>query len=508
MKKHLFLFALLMCAVLAKAQDYTYDSIVNIDLGFYGFDVRNLLELRDGSIVSYSPFYVIDENGHYVEDFGDVLVKVSPNPNATFVDSTLMANDYANHCLLERNPQGEDNLFVRVARDFEHLKTNLLIRYFDDQLNYDEVSDIVVPLEDTLILNAEKYLLEDDENIIVWYALGTGQEVVPITPVMVRVGLDGTIKDRVELPDTLMGRYSTCWNNLVVYNDSPREYAWSQTEHENAYPSFGFFVVDSLFQLKEYVKVEEEFAPGYIMDYSGEKMLPWDENSYMIASRFKSVTNQKDNGVRITKYDKLSHENLGSVRFATFPQSPYDVFVSCGIPADLKKSADGSLYFAYQTSDPFVRYYVGVAKLDSDLNVLWQRYCLNLSDGHMPNMILSLEEGGLVVSGYEKGAIGGGASPTLFYLFFHEDGTGFPETETYVRPYLFYPNPVADEIHLQFSPDAKPLRIDLYDLNGHLLHSQGNGLDRIDMKGLPIGIFTMRVTLEGGRVYSDKVMKK
>ena len=85
-----------MCAVLAKAQDYTYDSIVNIDLGFYGFDVRNLLELRDGSIVSYSPFYVIDENGHYVEDFGDVLVKVSPNPNATFVDSTLMANDYAN----------------------------------------------------------------------------------------------------------------------------------------------------------------------------------------------------------------------------------------------------------------------------------------------------------------------------------------------------------------------------------------------------------------------------
>lgn len=151
---------------------------------------------------------------------------------------------------------------------------------------------------------------------------------------------------------------------------------------------------------------------------------------------------------------------------------------------------------------------MGVAKLDSDLNVLWQRYCLNLSDGHMPNMILSLEEGGSVVSGYERGAIGGGASPTLFYLFFHEDGTGFPETETYVRPYLFYPNPVADEIHLQFSPDAKPLRIDLYDLNGHLLHSQGNGLDRIDMKGLPIGIFTMRVTLEGGRVYSDKVMKK
>ena len=71
MKKHLFLFALLMCAVLAKAQDYTYDSIVNIDLGFYGFDVRNLLELRDGSIVSYSPFYVIDENGHFKLTYAD-----------------------------------------------------------------------------------------------------------------------------------------------------------------------------------------------------------------------------------------------------------------------------------------------------------------------------------------------------------------------------------------------------------------------------------------------------
>ena len=96
----------------------------------------------------------------------------------------------------------------------------------------------------------------------------------------------------------------------------------------------------------------------------------------------------------------------------------------------------------------------------------------------------------------------------MFYLFFHEDGTGFPETETYVRPYLFYPNPVADEIHMQYSSDVKPLRIDLYDLEGRLLHSQSKDLESINMEGLPVGTFTMRVVLEGGQVYSEKVVKK
>ena len=78
-----------------------------------------------------------------------------------------------------------------------------------------------------------------------------GPNLLPITPVMVRMGLDGTIKDRVELPDNIIGDMSIVLDNLMVYNDSPREYAWYQTELGDP-EVFGYFVVDSLFQLKDY----------------------------------------------------------------------------------------------------------------------------------------------------------------------------------------------------------------------------------------------------------------
>lgn len=508
MKKVTLILAILMATGLAKAQSYTYDSLVNLDFGFYGYYIRSFLELRDGNIVSYSPFYIIDDNGQYVAGLGDMLIKVSPNA-CCFLDSTLMASDYVDHCLIEQNPQNDDNLFVKIVRDFENVRTNLLIRHFDDNLMYDKTQDIVVPLEDTIVLNVEKYLLENEENIIVMYALGSDPEMPPVTPIMVRIGLDGVIKDRVELPDTLIGAYSGQLNNLQVYHESPREYVWQQTEY-GAHPKAGFFVVDSLFRLKEYVRVEESFEPNYIMGSSGEGILPLDEHSYLVYSRFYSVQSNKDNGVRITKYDKTSHENLGSIKFSTEPLGQQYNYSTCAIPADLKKSADGNLYFVYMTADPLAPsgFYVGVAKIDNNLNVIWHRYCLEPSINHRPNLILSLADGGLVVGGYERGAVSGHVSPKMFYLFFHEDGTSVSETEIQVRPYLFWPNPVQDILQLQYSPDVTPTQIELYDLQGRLVKTQRNSLENLNMEGLASGIYTMRVTLEGGKVFSDKVVKE
>ena len=505
MKKLTLILVLLMAAAFAKGQSYTYDSIVGIDLGFYSFNVNNLLELRDGNILSHSPFWIPDEGGFTVaRDLGNMLVKISSD--ACFLDSILMENDYACHCLLERNPYGRGNLFVKIDRDSANCQTNLLIRHIDDQLNINEASDIIVPLEDTIVSGWEKYLLEDDENIIVFYSLVSGQTH---TPVMVRTGLDGTIKDRVELPDNIMSDRSSGKNNLTVYNDSPREYVWYQTEYASQYV-FGHFVVDSLFQLKEYIRAEEEFEPGYTMEYSGEQMLPLDENSYLVTSRYYKKSQYGNNGVRITKYDKTSHSNLGTVKFATDPQGPNSGFVTCAIPCDLKKSADGNLYFAYQTADPFAPsgFYVCVAKLDYDLNVLWQRYCLDPGFDHAPNMILSLENGGCVVGGFEKGYVVGHISPKMFYLFFHDDGVGTPETEAFVRPYTYYPNPARNELHLSYSPDVQPARIELYDLQGRLLQTQTQNLESIGLKGLAAGQYLMKVTLKDGKVFTDKVVKE
>lgn len=510
MKRFILFFAVLMSTALAKAQNYTYDSIANLDFGWYFINVKNLMELRDGNIVSNFSLTELDDQGHVLDDYGELLVKLSPSSG--IMDSVFIADSFANHYLIGRNPQGEDNLFIKIVRDFGNNQTNLLIRHFDDNLYFDEAKDIIVPLEDTIIQTCERYLFENNENIILWYGLSPGLDMFPITPIMIRARLDGTILDRVELPDTLIGPRSGWWNNLKVFNDSPREYAWPQAEY-GAESEYGFFVVDSLFQLKKYVRIEHDFDPNYHADFREWPLfLPLDEFTYLVSSRYynNDFNHHGDNGVRITKYDKTTDENLGSVMFRTNPLGPNQGFITCASPRDLTKSSDGYIYYLYSSADPQAPtgYYVGVAKLDSDLNIIWHRYCMGPSYVHRPELILCLEDGGIVVGGYENGIITGHITPKPFFLFFQDNGTSTPEVETFIRPYLFYPNPAKDQLHLQYSPDVQPEQVELYDLQGRLVHSQSNGLGCLNLYGLPAGTYMMRVTLKDGKVFADKVVKE
>ena len=107
------------------------------------------------------------------------------------------------------------------------------------------------------------------------------------------------------------------------------------------------------------------------------------------------------------------------------------------------------------------------------------------------------------------GSFGYGIDPgSISVVIIQDDGWNTPEMETIVRPYMFYPNPAQTELHLQYSPDVQPKQINLYDLQGRLVRSQSKGLESLNMAGLPAGTYTMRVMLEDGTVFSDKVVKE
>ena len=91
---------------------------------------------------------------------------------------------------------------------------------------------------------------------------------------------------------------------------------------------------------------------------------------------------------------------------------------------------------------------------------------------------------------------------------FHDGSLSIPAGEANIRPYMFYPNPVQDQLHLQYSPDVQPRQIELYDLQGRLVRSQGNAFETVDLSQLPTGTYTMRVTMKDGQVFSDKVVKE
>ena len=97
----------------------------------------------------------------------------------------------------------------------------------------------------------------------------------------------------------------------------------------------------------------------------------------------------------------------------------------------------------------------------------------------------------------------------LFVLKFFADGSlSVPEAEEFVRPYAFYPNSAKEKLHFEFSPDVQPAQVELYDLQGHLVCTRSNTFEAIDMSQLPTGTYTLRIILEDGKVYSDKVVKE
>jgi hypothetical protein len=156
--------------------------------------------------------------------------------------------------------------------------------------------------------------------------------------------------------------------------------------------------------------------------------------------------------------------------------------------------------------------------MDVDGNIIWQRYWDRYHPEYdmkvyYPDFLATTSDDGCLVSGYcyysdIYSSSRYGSAPEIFMLKFFPDGSlSVPEAEAFVRPYMFYPNPVQNKLHLHYSPDVTPTQIELYDLQGRLVKTQKNGLESLEMNGLPSGTYTMRVTLEGGKGFSDKVVK-
>ena len=172
---------------------------------------------------------------------------------------------------------------------------------------------------------------------------------------------------------------------------------------------------------------------------------------------------------------------------------------------------DDEMFFCYST-------YTGhldqpqqtvICKLDTDLNLKWKRWYGGEDEYHMVNCLAPTSDGGCLLSGE------GHPDPSHYYetypyvLKITSDGyCSVPESEPLLKPFCCYPNPVDDQLHLEFSPDVTPDQVELYDLQGRLLFTQRKDLERINMEGLPSGTYSLRVVMHDGKAYSDKMVKQ
>lgn len=183
-----------------------------------------------------------------------------------------------------------------------------------------------------------------------------------------------------------------------------------------------------------------------------------------------------------------------------------------------------SFYFVYNMGAPggwgydWMNCFV-VGKMSLDGTLLWRRYWNRYYPEYdmkvyYPQNVITSHDNGCLISGmsYASDINAPGTSNdenSVFLLKFFADGTlALPEMEPSIRPYTFFPNPVDDFLRLEFSPDVTPSVVELYDIQGQLVRSQGNSLESINMKELPSGTYTLHIVMNDGTSYSDKVVKQ
>lgn len=195
------------------------------------------------------------------------------------------------------------------------------------------------------------------------------------------------------------------------------------------------------------------------------------------------------------------------------------VMITPMLPVD-----DDGFYYVYAMGQSDGYDYMNcfvVGKMDFEGNLLWRRYWNRyLPENGMkiyyPQDAALSHDNGCLISGFSfESNIYAGSNyvyePNVFLLKFFADGTlSLPEdgTDLGFRPYRFFPIPAVDLLHVEYSPDVQPLAVEIHDLQGRLLRTQSENLEGIHMKELPTGIYTLRVVLEDGTAYSDKVIKQ
>ncbi len=516
MKHKLLLLAfVLLLAVTAQAQ--TYDSLV-FNAGTFQNDIRNMLVMRDGGILANMQLFEDDPVTHLGKDKGSLFIKsMRDSTGMYFSDSLFIEDNDMNYFLLERNPLDDDNVFAKIERNTDNCRSELRIRFFDDNLNFKTHKEAIVTVADTLItVLSDGYMLEPNGDIIAFFTIHPRNESH-----IIRAGLDGTLKGHVVVSSSEVPVKTE--PQLGVFSESPREYyVYGCTNYYG--DGLSIVVLDSLLN-----PIRTVIPGGLPLNYAFEhgnmtdKLMVWDDSTFWLCGHYK-YTNVIDtivpggpaidpagnkNGLLLGKFRK-SNASAISVRLISEVQFPYD---DATYPIDIIKSDDGCAYFSYYGNHDNNTYSPELItmKLNKDLGKLWDMRCFNGNNndsGCVGLEMRPLENGGVAIVGNGVYEYNHPDEAYMFFLVVDDLSFSLPENKAEERPYTFYPNPANEELNLNISPEVEPSLIELYDIQGRMVRSQQSGFETISLRGIPAGTYALRVSMKDGKQYTSAVVKK
>jgi hypothetical protein len=524
MKKLHLLLIFAFAAATLQAQNNDMFSLMFHDMDnmdWDGFGIESAAQQRNGDIVAVT--YIDRNSGSFSQPpilLGNIFYKMSPN-SLTITDSLYIADSLAPDHFYSQDPRGEGNICVNIEYAEEVDSTYLRICHFpDNDLHFIHEEDVMTPVCEGYA-SGRVSIVDCKGDIILQYYKEI--DFLHYDAYAARFSPDGALVCQALLHEN---EGDDGAGSLQVFKESPLQYyQWGLVE-PNSGPGSGnlcFYVTDSLCNNKNnfiFNKIlREEPLSDWDVAYDWlnfhkmtTEVIPIGGDEILVAAQYVSDTNFQSEtaeyGVAVAKYDLRTMQLKDFIVFNDFPGS--NKKATC---KGLKKLSDGTVYLLYKEQGYPTESLI-VVKMDTNLNVDWKHLFKtdNIDISLFQCSILDKdeqgEEKGIAWVGYGRDT--GSNSTGLVYFFLNHDGpvNVVNESSIEVRPYAFYPNPVKEQLLMQFSPDVQPKQIELYDLQGRLVCTRSKAFESIDMGQLPTGTYTLRVTLEDGKSYADKVVKE
>ena len=159
-----------------------------------------------------------------------------------------------------------------------------------------------------------------------------------------------------------------------------------------------------------------------------------------------------------------------------------------------------------------------VARYDNDGQVNWVKTIEGTSGANTPYGMAVYDTNNLFIGGYFANQIFAGekevytTSSRAGFLTHIGDSiiyTSIGEENISNLLVLIYPNPAHDLLYLDFKLPTREVLVELSDLNGHQIKTRVlknvSGTQKLDLNGLPKGMYLLRVTADG-KTSSGKVV--
>ena len=470
----LFVVAFMLATTGLKAQ--SFNLLDHHNMGGYYVGFENLTEMHDGQLMAN----VVLSNSAGQGDYGYCHLKVSRD-DAQVLDSIIVEDNNIEYrsLLFEPNRHGDDYVFVRFVRDATHGDSLRISRY--DESFAPVSADVSIPLDETVSYQT-RFCQGNNDFIVAYGAVGLGGMVFS------RYGFDGELKNKVFYHDSVCPISKFMDGRLKVWNEAGTEYLLCGTGQGR----FAYWILDSTLNVIDSATFKAYEGQGSLQFFSNKDndVVNVDNETYLVATHYTAYYD----GITVLKRDKATHENVKRLNFKQ--EHPIGQWI-----VGMDRSSDGAFYLAFWEE------YLKVVKFDEDLNILWECVYDDMPNTGTcySNKMKTLTHGGLAIGGFQAS---GGINNEVFVLVINDENTSASVKEAEFRPYTCWPNPAQDQLHLQFSPEAQPKQIELYDLQGRLVSKQTKGLESLNMADLPAGAYMMRVVLEDGKTYSDKVVKE